>query len=221
MCGRFALFDDVRQVADSTGYSIASGATFPPPRFNVSPGAPIMAIGAVDEEIQVTTMHWGYKPRWAPDDTPSTHVARAESLASKRYWKGAFARHRCLVPVNGWYEWKHEGNEKRPYYFSAQEHPRLYLAGIFARLAEGGQGCAIVTEPARGVAKEIHRRMPVVLAAGAEAWLDPEITDRETLRRSLRPLSPTFLTTWEVNGEINSPALDHAGLIQAHQPTPS
>ncbi|TVU87316.1 SOS response-associated peptidase [Vreelandella titanicae] len=211
MCRSFALFDDVADVTSLTGYPLDSGATFPPPHFNISPGAPIIAIGAVGDEIQVTAMRWGYKPRWAPNDTPSTHVARAESLASKRYFKGAFTRHRCLVPVNGWYEWKYEGDEQLPFYFSVQERPRLYLAGIFTRLAEGGQGCAIVTEPARGKAKEISRRMPVVVAAGAEAWLDPTITDRETLKRYLRPLAPGTLNARQVDSTTDSSTQNYGG----------
>lgn len=100
-----------------------------------------------------------------------------------------------------------EGDQKRHLFFSAQEHPRLYLTGIFTRLGEGGQGCVNVTEPARGKAKEIHRRIQVVVAAGAEAWLDPANIDRETLERYLRALAPGALTASQDQGSQILPIL--------------
>ena len=75
MCGRFALYDDPRQVAESFGYPLASGATFPPARYNIPPGGPIVAIAATEGDPEVTTLQWSFKPRWAPEDAPRTHVA--------------------------------------------------------------------------------------------------------------------------------------------------
>ncbi len=213
MCGRFALFDDVRQVADSFSYPIASGATFPPTSYNVAPGDPIVAIAATDGEPEVTTLKWTFQPRWAPKDAPRTHVARAESLASSRFWKGAFTRHRCLVPVNGWFEWQHEGDRKRPFYFCGASSRLILLAGVFTKQADGELGCAIVTQPAQGQAKRIHSRMPVVVAAGADAWLDPEVRDRDTLKKHLKPLPPWQLVSYPVSSAVNDAAAEGQGLL--------
>ncbi|MEL7968033.1 SOS response-associated peptidase [Vreelandella neptunia] len=213
MCRRFALFDGAQHVADSLGYPIASGATFPPGRYNISPGGPIVAIAATDGEPEVTTLQWSFKPRWAPEDAPRTHVARAESLASSRFWKGAFARHRCLVPVNGWFEWQHEGDLKRPFYFREASSRLLLLAGVFTKQADGEMGCAIVTQPAQGVAKRVHSRMPVVVAAGADAWLDTEVKDRDTLKQHLRPISPSQLVVYAVSMAVNDAAADGQNLL--------
>lgn len=172
-----------------------------------------MAIAATDGEPEVTTLQWSFKPRWAPEDAPRTHVARAESLASSRFWKGAFARHRCLVPVNGWFEWQHEGDLKRPFYFREASSRLLLLAGVFTKQADGEMGCAIVTQPAQGVAKRVHSRMPVVVAAGADAWLDMEVKDRDTLKQHLRPISPSQLVVYAVSMAVNDATADGQNLL--------
>jgi len=220
MCGRFALYDDPRQVAESFGFPLASGATFPPARYNIPPGGPIVAIAATEGDPEVTTLQWSFKPRWAPEDAPRTHVARAESLASSRFWKGAFARHRCLVPVNGWFEWRHEGERKLPFYFHGASSGLLLLAGVFTKRADGELGCAIVTQPAQGVAKQIHSRMPVVVAAGADAWLDPEVQDRDTLKQQLKPLHPSQLAVYEVGQAVNDATADGQHLLAPAEGVP-
>ena len=212
MCGRIAFFDEPQAVASQLGYPLARAA-FPPASYNIAPGGPIVAIAATDSEPKVTSLQWTFKPRWAPEDAPRTHVARAERLASSRFWKGAFARHRCLIPVNGWYEWRHDGDAKLPYYFHGATQRLLLLAGVFTTLADGQLGCAVVTQPAQGRAKDIHSRMPVVVGAGAEDWLSTEIHDRETLKQRLRRVPIASLAIQPVSQAVNSTAADSADLI--------
>lgn len=218
MCGRIAFFDEPQAVASQLGYPLARAA-FPPASYNIAPGGPIVAIAATDSEPEVTSLQWTFKPRWAPEDAPRTHVARAESLASSRFWKGAFARHRCLIPVNGWYEWRHDGDAKLPYYFHGAMQSLLLLAGVFTTLADGELGCAVVTQPAQGLAKDIHSRMPVVVGAGAEDWLNPEIHDRDTLKQRLRPMPIASLAIQPVSQAVNSTAADSADLILPISPS--
>ncbi|TFH84644.1 SOS response-associated peptidase, partial [Billgrantia azerbaijanica] len=80
---------------------------------------------------------------------PEPINAKSEGVATSRYFRAAFARHRCLVPADGWYEWLQVDGRKQPHYLARRDHEPLWLAGIWTERPDGAPGCAILTEPAR------------------------------------------------------------------------
>lgn len=217
MCGRFALHSGFDRLAVFLDLPVAEHAVTA--RYNVSPGTWIAAVRRrtddADGRLALDTLWWGYRPHWADDKAPQPINATAEKVASSRYFRDAFARRRCLVPADGWYEWRSVDGIKQPYYFTRLDADLLWLAGVWTERADGKAGCAILTEPARGLAAEIHPRMPLILAPDSLApWLDPTLTDPAALRRAVRHLDAQALTRWPVSTRVNKPSEDDAALIE-------
>jgi putative SOS response-associated peptidase YedK len=216
MCGRFALYSSYPKLSASLRLPLEEAGQLRP-RYNVAPGTFISAVCRVadDEPLVQTEMWWGYRPYWAGEKAPQPINATVEKVATSRYFKGAFAHHRCLVPADGWYEWLTVDGRKQPHYLTRTDGEPLWFAGIWADRADGKAGCAILTEPARGVAKEIHPRMPLALdAKSLEPWLDAHLTDRETIRQVVHHLDAKQLTHWPVSTRVNRPGDDEAELIE-------
>ncbi|RCV86932.1 SOS response-associated peptidase [Billgrantia montanilacus] len=215
MCGRFALFSDPISIAQALRLSPPSEDW--QPRYNVAPGTWIISVLRPDPNaaLRFENLWWGYRPHWADEKAPQPINAKAESVATSRYFRGAFSHHRCLVPADGWFEWLPVDGKKQPHYLTRTDGEPLWLAGIWAERADGKPGCAILTEPARGVAKEVHPRMPLALDADSlESWLDPHLTDRETIRQVVRHLDAKLLRRWAVSQRVNRPTFDDPSVIE-------
>jgi len=215
MCGRFALYSDFPSLARSLKLPLAEGELRP--RYNVAPGTWISAVRRHEGggQLGLDPLWWGYRPHWADDKAPQPINATVEKVATSPYFRGAFAYHRCLVPANGWYEWLAVNGQKQPHYLTRGDGEPLWFAGIWTESPDGKLGCAILTEPARGVAKGIHPRMPLLLdQQSLEPWLDPELTDRETIRHLVHHLPHERLTHWPVSNRVNKPVEDDPALIE-------
>ncbi|MGM0988517.1 MAG: SOS response-associated peptidase [Pseudomonadota bacterium] len=215
MCGRFALYSDYPRLAAALKLPLAEHPLAP--RYNVAPGTWINAVRRADADSQLTLdeLWWGYRPHWADDNAPQPINATVEKVATSNYFKGAFAHHRCLVPADGWYEWVRLEGRKQPHFLTRTDREPLWFAGIWTQRPDGKPGCAILTEPARGVAKPIHPRMPLALdAESLEPWLDPDLTDRETIRQVVHHLDADLITHWPVSQRVNKPTEDDADLIE-------
>ena len=215
MCGRFALYSPPSRLARRLGVPLTERDLTA--RYNVAPGTWIIAVRrpAADEPAVMDAFWWGFKPHWAGESAPAPINATVEKVATSRYFKGAFAHHRCLIPADGWYEWQPQADGKQPYFFCRQDREPLWLAGIWAQRADGSPGCAILTEPARGFTQDIHPRMPVVLDdESLEPWLDPDLTDRETIRHLVHHLSIDMLTHWAVSKRVGPPQNEGEGLVE-------
>lgn len=215
MCGRYALFTEPRQIGEKLGLPA------PPsdwqPGYNIAPGTEILGVrySKSREGTIFDRLMWGYRPHWADASAPEPINARAENLEHSRYFRGAFHNHRCLVPADGWYEWKATGEGKQPYFFACKDREPLFMAGIWVINPDDRPGCAIITEPARGQAGEIHSRMPLVLdEACLQQWLDPQAQDRQTLRAFVERLDPDSLTCWPVSTRVNRTDNDSAELVE-------
>ena len=182
------------------------------PHYNITPGRPIAGAlaGALDYAW------WGFKPRWADHNAPAPINARAETVATSRYFRGAFEHRRCLIPANGWFEWQETSAGKQPWYVTVPDAPFIAYAAIWAESdQETGRCCAIITEPARGAARSIHPRMPLVLAPDCwHAWLDAGLTRRHEIRAAVHRLDPGQLRAWPISRRVNRPAEDDEALIQ-------
>ncbi|RTQ99626.1 SOS response-associated peptidase [Halomonas nitroreducens] len=214
MCGRFALYSPYPSLCKALRLPLEPRELAP--RYNVAPGTWITVVRHPSDEapLVMDEVWWGFRPHWARATAPEPINATVEKVASSNYFRGAFAHHRCLVPADGWYEWQPLDGGKQPHFLCRQDREPLWLAGIWSERPDGRPGCAILTEPARGVARAIHPRMPLVLDAESLApWLDPRLTDRETLRRVVHHLDPERLTHWPVSPRVNRPTQDDAALV--------
>jgi len=179
MCGRFFLDAQAGDIIEH--YNVPPPDLFAP-RYNIAPTTPVLALG--DQKFGL--YRWGLIPSWAKDVSIGNRMfnARGETVAEKPSFRSAYRRRRCLVPANGFYEWRLENGRKQPYCCHI-DHRLFSMAGIWEHWqdAEGNeiQSCAVITTEATGAMQELHQRMPVYIAPGDYAdWLDcsSEQTDR-------------------------------------------
>ena len=215
MCGRFALHTEFSGLLAALKLPLAAGQSSP--RYNIAPGTWINAVrwSQDSDQASLDALWWGYRPHWARQGAPQPINATVEKVARSPYFRGAFAHHRCLIPADGWYEWQPLEGRKQPLYFARDDGELLWFAGIWTLRPDDSPGCAILTEPARGVASEIHPRMPLLLDQDSLApWLDPALTEREHIRRRVHHLPHERLTRWQVSTRVNTPTEDDPTLIE-------
>ena len=217
MCGRYTLAAHADELVETFGVP-------PPefdfgPRYNIAPSqqAPVVAEDRRGRRIGLLT--WGLVPGWADEPGSGIINARAESVADKPSFRDAFERRRCLVPADGFYEWRKEGSAKIPYWIHPRGGGLLSFAGIWERWirpgAEPRHTFAILTTDASEDVAPIHDRMPVlILASDRDRWLDRS-ADPRALLGLLRPAPSGSLACREVSTRVNRPADDDPGLIRA------
>jgi putative SOS response-associated peptidase YedK len=215
MCGRFVVaspplllaehfaVDEVRLDEDDPAAS---------PSYNVAPTDRVPAIASHGGRRLLGAFRWGLVPSWATDASGGARMinARAETLADKPAFREAFARRRCLVPADGFYEWRlTTGGLKQPVFISPPSGGVLAFAGLWEswRAADGVpplRTCTIVTTAANARLAELHDRMPVVLPRAAWAtWLDPSFRDTVALADLLRPAPDDALELRDVSRAVN------------------
>src|ERR687898_1757828 len=175
MCGRYTLKTPVEKLAEEFGFEASSAEL--PPNYNVAPTQQVAAVLEEGGERRLEMLRWGLIPSWADDPGIGSRMinARAETAPEKPSFRRAFRGQRCLIPADGFYEWKRENGGKQPYYFRMQDGRPFAFAGLWESWDKGGDGplrtCAILTTRANSVLSGIHERMPVILPSGAyNAW---------------------------------------------------
>jgi putative SOS response-associated peptidase YedK len=214
MCGRFTnklTWDDIVRL-----YRLTLNA--PPhnlrPRYNICPTDTIDTIVFEQGVRSLVPMRWGLVPRWwsktLKDIKLATFNARAETVTTKPFFRDAFKRTRCLIPVSGYYEWQDTPGGKQPWYFTARDgSPALTVAGLWDEWKNRETGellktCTmIITEP-NDFVREIHDRMPVLLT---EKQFEPWLTG-EASQEYLKPPPNDFLQKWPVSKRVNSSRAD-------------
>lgn len=216
MCGRYSLYSSHSRIAAALGVSPPADADDGMPRYNIPPGTRPWIAAVESPEVRLEQAFWGFRPPWAGGDAPRPINARAEKVASSRYFAEAFAHDRCLIPADGWFEWHHGEAGKRPYCVRHRDGDLLMLAGIRTRDAESGQPCfAIITQPAVPGLDWLHDRMPVVLDPDCwQAWLNPERTSRAAVRSVARSLRADALDVYAVSERVNRPANDDPAVLE-------
>jgi putative SOS response-associated peptidase YedK len=219
VCGRIVVARPVDVLAGFFGVAEVVAADRPP-SWNVAPGAELPAVAEARTGRRLGAMRWGFVPSWSTDpaDGPRPINARVESLLDKAMFAESLARRRCLVVVDGFYEWRRPpGVPKQPYFLDradGSEDP-LAFAGIWDR--NGGEvSCAVVTAPADEELAWLHDRMPVRLAAHQwDAWLDRSNHDVAGLMALLRAPSAVRLRARPVGSRVNSARNDGPDLVTA------
>lgn len=206
MCGRMNIHDQagISWLLNHLGLTL--NATEFEPHYNVAPGAAVkIACGA--QQPQLSTATWGIMPNWADPQTfkrPLTN-ARAETIWQKPSFKQLIRTHRCIIPANGFYEWKREGGEKTPYYIHAKTDPAMAFAGIYQTGTSGEIQCCVITTQANAAIQEIHHRMPVMLGTNElNDWLSS--ADVDVLDHLMRSRDDCSIAAVTVSSHVN-----HAG----------
>ena len=180
---------------------------------------------------ELRVVRWGLVPFWAKDISIGSRLinARAETVASKPAFRRAFARHRCLLPADGFYEWEKSGDpkspRKQPYYIRREDGGVLAFAGLYELWRDKDRPdddpdswlwtATIITTRAEDEVGRIHDRMPMVIEPARWAdWLDPTATSAEALHGLMTPAASVHLTTYPVSTEVNSVRHNGPGLIE-------
>ncbi|MGY0712171.1 SOS response-associated peptidase [Azospirillum argentinense] len=185
------------------------------PRWNVAPTQPVPAVRREEDGRHLVTLRWGLVPFWADDPSIGARLinARGETLAEKPSFREAFRKRRCLVPVDGFYEWKAEGKRKQGYAIRRRDRAPFAFAGLWERwngpkggpaLAEPVETLTIVTTTANAVLKPLHDRMPVILdETDWDLWLDPA-APLPVLEGLLKPAPDALLEAHPVGPRVNN-----------------
>lgn len=222
MCGRFTLKTPGKVLAKA--FSLADVPELPL-RFNVAPTQAVAAIRMTSSGRRLDLIRWGLVPAWIKDfrQAPTLVNARSETLMEKPSFRAAFQARRCLVPADGFYEWKTVNGKKQPMYFTMKDSAPFALAGLWERW-EGPDGTridsfALLTTEPNAVVADVHDRMPVIVPAEAHAlWLDPGITDARRLQPLLAPFPAEAMQVHAVSPRVNSVACDDASCIESIVP---
>jgi putative SOS response-associated peptidase YedK len=170
---------------------------------------------------QARLLRWGVIPSWARDPSIGSRLinAQAETMATKPAFRRAFRERRCLVFVDGLYEWRREDRRKQPFHIRLHDGRPFASAGPWQCWApQEGQpidSCTILTLVTNDLIRPLQVRMPEILSpAGCDAWLDPSIREVEHLQPVLRPYPPEELTTYPMSRRVNDPANDAPECIE-------
>lgn len=215
MCGRFAFtvplatfgqfFPDFTVCADWD------------PRYNIAPTQVVPTV-INDGNNEVRLMRWGLIPHWAKDESIGNRMinARCETLAEKPAFRDSFKKRRCVIFVDGFYEWRKDpgGRTKTPIHIKLKTGEPFAFAGLWTewRPKDGNEpvcSCTIITCHSNELIEQFHHRMPVILPREAlEAWLDPEPVDPEKLKPLLKPFPSDKMFAYPVATVVNNPRND-------------
>ncbi|MGA0130656.1 MAG: SOS response-associated peptidase [Candidatus Nanopelagicales bacterium] len=199
MCGRFVAkneletLKEVFHITESTNFQL-------PENYNVSPTQKTYAIQANDSnKPMLSVFNWGFTAAW--DEKRKLANARSESILEKKSFRDSFLHRRCLVPMNGYYEWfRIEEKPKQAYFIYSKKMQLLPVAGIFLN-----DEMTILTRAANSKLEKIHDRMPVLVPpANWNYWLDRSLTDSEQIM-DLTPIAPDdLLNAYPVADQVNN-----------------
>lgn len=217
MCGRFSVAAPKKELADYFNVEAFQEAFLP--RYNAAPSQnlPVMIY---DGKKILTLMRWGLIPHWANDPGLGSRMinARAETLDIKPSFKGCLDRKRCLIPADGFYEWRKDGSHRTPYRFIMKNRPLFSMAGLWDtwNTSDGliVYSFTIITTRANLMMSFVHDRMPVILPRESEAlWLEDERLPLKDRLNLLQPVADGDMSCYPVSTKLNSPLYDDPSLI--------
>ena len=212
MCGRFVFTDPSRIKALLPEAVIDDQIILEfKPNYNIAPSQPVLAMLNNDSRVPTYT-RWGLIPSWTKDPSRGAHLinARAETLEDKPTFRALAHKRRCLIFADGFYEWRHEGKHKQPFFIRRIDWQPMALAGLWDTWKNHGANIissTIITTSASAQLSTIHDRMPVIMTPpGHVAWLSPSPLSFEAVRRCLTNESNDTLEYYAVSGLVNNPA---------------
>ncbi len=223
MCGRFNLKTESKEIAKVLGFKAKAENV---PRFNIAPSQDIL-IARYDEcnQGEIVAVRWGLLPSWVKDPKNSQKPinARADTAPQKPFFRQAFKKRRCLVPANGFYEWRPEGKIKQPFLIHKLNDELFFFAGLFESFISSDgeviETALILTTDANDKVAQIHNRMPVILPAPYYfPWLNTENTDIDYLSSMLRPYPGDNLEIYPVSTIVNSARNETSACVERLTP---
>ncbi|CAG9622002.1 SOS response-associated peptidase [Sutcliffiella rhizosphaerae] len=214
MCGRFSLTTELHKLeerfflenAHSMDYQIS---------FNVAPGQHVLGIVEGNQRNRAGYLQWGLVPSFAKDKKIGYKMinARAETLHEKVSFRRLLERRRCLIPADGFYEWKKINGEKIPVRFTLTNGEPFAFAGLWDRWQSGEDeliSCTIITTTPNSLVEGVHNRMPVIVHQQHEQrWLSKQLIDNNELTEMLYPFQASKMIAYEVSDIVNSPKNNH------------
>ena len=219
MCGRYVLAlnpGEQPEVFDDYSFPLEFA-----PRYNIAPSQPVLAIPN-DGKKRADFLVWGLIPAWAKDPSIGNRLinARGETLAERPAFRGVYKHKRCLIPADGFYEWKYQTGSKTklPHFIHMKSGQPFAFAGLWDewRSADGSavRSCTIITTAPNSLMAALHNRMPVILRPEHfEEWLDPSARNPASLEHLIQPFPAERMDAHPVSTLVNTPANDRAECI--------
>lgn len=183
------------------------------PRYNIAPTQIVPVVRATDSGRTICSMRWGLIPSWASNASIGQINARSETVLEKPAFRESFERRRCLIPADGFYEWRRMVNTKQPFHFGLKDDSLFAFAGIWDRwMAPAGQAiesCAILTTTPNQLLRDVHDRMPAMLnEQDYDEWLATPPTESHRLTDLLVPCDACLMKRYPVSSLVNYPQND-------------
>lgn len=216
MCGRFSQSRRPGRYAEALDPEWQPADPAFQASWNVAPGRDVLVFRDGDAGHLAEMLHWGFLPAWADVAARKPINARVETAASSPYFRHAWNSGRCLVPADGWYEWKALARGKQPYYVHRADEEPVFMAGLYeinghARLAS----FAILTIEAHGALRDIHEREPLVLAAETgRQWLRLDLAAAGIARLARQALRSADFAWRAVSTRVNDARNDGPELLE-------
>ena len=226
MCGRYASSRDARDLAGAFDVDLDGQEPTDevlPPSWNVAPTDPVHAVLQRGDRRLLKVLRWGLVPSWAKDAKGAARLinARQETVTSKPAFRAAYARRRCLLPADGYYEWQVDGGRKQPWFLTSRDGGPLAMAGLYevwsphedADPAERLWTCTVITTEAADDTGQIHDRTPLLVPpADWSRWLDPTVEDPGP--HLLVPAVSGALDAWPVGTAVGNVRNDGPELVR-------
>lgn len=204
MCGRYTL----TKTGEMPEFFEISEVRLPP-RFNIAPTQDVPVIRSSDGARKLDLLRWGLVPRWAKDPSIGARMinSRLETVEEKPSFRVPFQRQRCIVPADGFFEWRNDPGGKQPYYFTMKSGAVFGLAGLWDSCKREGEileTFSIITCEANSTVSPVHHRMPVILPRELfSSWLDPTVQGGE-LKHLLGPYPAEEIASSPVSRFVNN-----------------
>ena len=222
MCGRYRLTKRKQLVEEHFDVAHEDGDWVP--RYNIAPTQPVAVVRQHPKEPgrKLSMLRWGLIPSWAKDASGSARMinARSETAATLPAFRDAMKSRRCLIPADGFYEWKKNGNVRQPYCFEVNNGNLFAFAGLWDRWKNANgewiRSCLILTTTSNAVTAPVHDRMPVILDANDyDLWLDPGMNNRAVAAELLKPFDARRMRSYPISAQINNANRDDAESARA------
>ena len=228
MCGRYRLSRHKQVLLDRFGVEPDEDFDWQP-RYNIAPTdrVPVIRQDPRQPRRRISLLRWGLIPSWAKDASVGARMinARAESAAEKPAFRDALMKRRCLVPADGFYEWKKLDKTRQPYSIGMADGELFAFAGVWERwkdpVGQWVKSFSILTTEPNRLTREVHDRMPAIVDPGSyDLWLDPGLTDLAAVGELVKPFEASRMRMYPVSARVNSVKNDDAACAEEMDATP-